>query len=154
MVVFEIETVFFNSVTVASSNVTNGGKMFKLIDIKNYLPSSVSSLLFTVITALKAWESIAVAKDLMELHKKFFKQVHVRQSMKLSASHRSSVRLQIAVHRKWLKFHKKVSSGYCWNVLLRKSNYKTGFPRIREFIYSCLFFRTGLPRWREYILSC
>ena len=54
MVVFEIETVFFNSVTVASSNVTNGEKTFKLIDIKNFLPSSVSSLLFTVTTALKA----------------------------------------------------------------------------------------------------
>ena len=127
MVVLKSKQWFYTTGTVAISNVTNV-KMFKLVD-----NCHVSSLLFTVTTALKAWESRAVAKDSMELHKKFFKQVHVRQWMKLSASHRSSVRLQPAVHRKWLKFHKKVSCGYCGNVLLRKSIYQTGLPHVCSF---------------------
>ena len=83
-------------------------KAFKLWRSQKLLDGcSVNLLQFTVTTALKAWKSRAVKKDCMKLHKQFVKQVHVRQWMKLSASHRSSVRLQIAVHRKWLKFHKK-----------------------------------------------
>ena len=148
MVVLKSKQWFYTTGTVAISNVTNV-KMFKLVD-----NCHVSSLLFTVTTALKAWESSVVAKDCMKLHKKFFNQVHVRQWMKLSARHRSSVRPQPDVNWNWMKFHKNFISSCYGNVLLRKSIYQMGSPPHRDYIFTCLLLRTGFPRRRKYIFVC